>query len=88
MNKRKGQRRSGKDRRKNSDRRNGLDRRRNGFKALAENDILFNTKEACEYLQVSRPTFLNLIKEGKIKAKKIGRGWKVFKSDLDFFLRC
>jgi len=88
MNKRKGQRRSGKDRRKNSDRRNGLDRRRNGFVALAENDILFNTKEACTYLQVSRPTFLNYIATGMIKAKKIGRGWKVFKSELDYFLRC
>jgi len=29
-----------------------------------------------------------LIAEGKIKAKKIGRGWKVFKSELDYFLRC
>ena len=85
---RKRQRRSGKDRRKNFDRRNGFDRRLNGFIALAENDILFNTKEACEYLQISRPTFLKLIAEGKIKAKKIGRGWKVFKSELDYFLRC
>ena len=80
-------RRSGNDRRKNPDRRNGEDRRMNGSNNSNGNDVIFNTKEACWYLKISRPTFYKYIASGRIKAQKIGRGWKVFKSELDRFLR-
>ena len=81
-------RRSIKDRRKKSDRRNGSDRRLNGNGHSAEledangQDDILTTKEACEYLKVSRPTYLKCIADGKIKAKKVGRGWRALKSEL------
>lgn len=82
---------SGEDRRENSDRRSGFDRRAgvrpNGMEEENGNEIVFTTKQACDYLQISRPTYLKYIAAGKIKAKKIGRGWKTHKSELDRFLR-
>ena len=87
--KRKLQRRQDDDRRQKPDRRNGYDRRLNGngVPAAADDDAILNTKEACDYLKISRPTFLKYIAAGKIKAKKIGNGWRVFKADLDQIVR-
>ena len=87
--KRKLQRRQDDDRRQKPDRRNGHDRRLNGngVPAAVDDDAILNTKEACDYLKISRPTFLKYIAAGKIKAKKIGSGWKVFKTDLDQIVR-
>ena len=76
-----------KERRKNSDRRKNNNRRKNDIQMQAENNVILNTKEACNYLKVSRPTYLNLIYSGKIKARKIGNAWKVFKADLDRLVR-
>jgi excisionase family DNA binding protein len=82
---------NGEDRRKNSDRRSGSDRRAdappNGVEEENGSDIVFTTKQACDYLQISRPTYLKYIAAGQIKAIKIGRGWKTHKSELDRFLR-
>lgn len=75
------------ERRQTPDRRNGFDRRMYSVQDLENNNILFSTQEACFYLKVSRPTFLKYITTGKIKARKIGRGWKVFKDELDKFIR-
>jgi len=47
---------------------------------------VFNTSEACHYLRISRPTFLKLIASGKIRAQKLGKGWKVLDSELERFL--
>jgi excisionase family DNA binding protein len=84
------QRRSGQDRRKKPDRRNGFDRREgvylNGFDDIGQ-DIVYTTKEACEYLKISRPTYLKYIAQGRIKAIKVGRGWRTLKTELDRFLR-
>jgi excisionase family DNA binding protein len=84
------QRRSGQDRRKKPDRRDGFDRREgvylNGFDENGQ-DIVYTTKEACEYLKISRPTFLKYIAQGRIKAIKVGRGWRTLKTELDRFLR-
>ena len=80
-------RRQGSDHRKKPDRRNGFDRRLNSGPALLDEDLILNTKAACLYLKISRPTFLKYIAAGKIKAQKIGNGWKVFKSELDRFVR-
>ena len=76
-----------KDRRKNPDRRNGYDRRTIRVTESSDNNIILNTQEACQYLKISRPTFLKYITSGKIKAQKIGRGWRVFKNELDRFIR-
>jgi excisionase family DNA binding protein len=85
--KRKLQRRRDDDRRQSPDRRNGLDRRLNGVQTPVDDRAILNTREACSYLKISRPTFLKYIAAGKIKAQKIGNGWKVFKADLDRFVR-
>lgn len=47
---------------------------------------VFNTGEACRYLRISRPTFFKLVAAGKIRAQKIGKGWKVFETELERFL--
>jgi excisionase family DNA binding protein len=73
-----------KDRRKTPDRRlNGYDRRTDA----GGNGIILNTQEACLYLKLSRPTYFKYITTGKIKAQKIGRGWRVFRDELDRFIR-
>lgn len=86
---RKFQRRQEDDRRQNPDRRNGYDRRLNGngVQPAVDDGAILNTKEACKYLKISRPTFLKYIAAGKIKAQKIGNGWKVLKADLDRIVR-
>jgi len=52
----------------------------NGFTVLT-------TREACDYLRISRPTYLKYIYAGKIRGAKAGKGWKVLKSELDRFLK-
>lgn len=49
------------------------------------NEVL-TTKEACEYLRISRPTCLKLIYSNEIKARKIGKGWKVLRCELQAYL--
>ena len=52
-----------------------------------ENDVVLTTKEATQYLKISRPTLLKYIRFGKIRATKAGSGWRVHKSELYRFLR-
>ena len=47
---------------------------------------VLTTKEACQFLRISRPTFLKLIYTNQIPAKKVGKGWKVLRSELKAFL--
>jgi excisionase family DNA binding protein len=47
---------------------------------------ILTTKEAMEYLRITRPTFFKLIKEGKLKASKVGHNYRIRKIDLDNFL--
>jgi len=82
--KRRLKRRSDDDRRQILDRRSGLDRRSS---TPMDEDLIFTTQVACDYLKISRPTFLNYISAGKIKAQKIGKGWKVFRAELDSFAK-
>ena len=51
-----------------------------------ENSVLV-TREACDYLRISRPTYIKYLTAGSIKGTKAGKGWKVLKSELDRFLR-
>jgi excisionase family DNA binding protein len=50
-------------------------------------DIVLTTQEACDYLRISRPTYLKYLYMGRIKGTKAGKGWKVLKSELDRFLK-
>jgi len=53
---------------------------------MTQEEVL-TTKEACKYLRISRPTFLNLVHTNQIRAKKVGKGWKVLKSELIAYLK-
>ena len=55
--------------------------------STASKDIVFTTDEAREYLRISRPTFLKYVHQGRIKAIKVGRGWRILQSELNQFLR-
>jgi len=55
--------------------------------ALVEQDVVLTTREAIEYLRISKPTFLKYIHLGKINAVKAGNGWRVHKSELHRFLK-
>lgn len=49
------------------------------------NDIL-NLNETADYLRVSKQTVYNMIKDGRIKAYKLGREWKILRSDIVAYL--
>jgi excisionase family DNA binding protein len=68
------------------DRRISVDRRRSGISPMNIVKRVLDTGEACRYLRISRPTFLKCIAAGKIRAKKIGRGWKVLETELERYL--
>lgn len=59
---------------------------RNYRSAISTLPPVINTREACHYLRISRPTFLKLIAAGKIRAQKLGKGWKVLDTELERFL--
>ena len=48
-------------------------------------DIL-TLKETAEYLRVSEQTVYNMIKDRRIKAYKVGREWRFFRSDIMEYL--
>jgi excisionase family DNA binding protein len=50
-------------------------------------DRVFNVEQACKYLQTTRITLYKLINEGKIPAAKVGRSWRILKSEIDKYLR-
>ncbi len=51
-----------------------------------ENAVLI-TREACDYLRISRPTYVKYLQTGRIKGTKAGKGWRVLKSELERFLK-
>ena len=54
---------------------------------LIEKDTVLTTKEAIQYLRISKPTYLKYIRLGRIKAVKAGNGWRVHLSELHRFLK-
>ena len=53
---------------------------------VMDNDGVLTTKEATNYLKISKATYLKYIRLGRIKAVKAGRGWKVHRYELHRFL--
>ena len=49
-------------------------------------DRVLTTEESCQYLRITKPTFFKYIRNGRIKATKAGKGWRVLKSELIRFL--
>jgi excisionase family DNA binding protein len=54
---------------------------------LTKKNSVLTTGEAIKILKISRPTFLKCIRDGKIKAIKVGNGWRVLHSELIRFLK-
>jgi excisionase family DNA binding protein len=54
---------------------------------MTEVDDLIPVPEAARLAEVSRNTMLLAAKHGAIKAKQIGRGWFVYKSDIERWKR-
>ena len=50
-------------------------------------NVVLTTREACDYLRISRPTYLKYLYVGRIRGAKVGKGWKVLKTELDRFLK-
>lgn len=48
-------------------------------------DIL-NLDETAEYLRVSNQTIYNMIRDGRIKAYKVGREWRFLRADIMSYL--
>jgi len=49
-----------------------------------EMKVAFNLKEASQYIGVSTPTLLNIVRSGEIPSKKVGkRRWLISKAVLD-----
>lgn len=47
---------------------------------------ILTVNQVAEYLQLSEMTTYKLVQEGKLPAFKIGRHWRVKKSDLDVYI--
>ncbi len=54
---------------------------------LVEKDVVLTTKEAIEYLKISKTGFLKYIRLGRIRATKAGNGWRIHRSELYRFLK-
>lgn len=52
---------------------------------MSENEIM-TVSEVAEYFKISEVTTYKLVQEGKIPAFKIGRHWRVKRSDLTEFI--
>lgn len=55
--------------------------------SFMDKDLVLTTREAIQYLKISKPTFLKYIHLGKIKAVKAGNGWRGHQSELHRFLK-
>ena len=51
-----------------------------------KNKAVFNLKEAAEYLGISAPTLVGLLKSGEIPSRRAGQRWLISKTALDEWL--
>lgn len=56
------------------------------FINMSQQEEILTTREVMQYLKITRPTVFKLIKEGKLKASKVGRDYRFLKSEIDRFL--
>ena len=52
-----------------------------------ENNNILTATEAAKYLKVTKKTLLKLIKEGKIRALRVGKVYRIIKEELKQDLR-
>lgn len=53
---------------------------------MAETMKVYTLEELVEILKVTKRTLYNYIKEGRLKAVKMGKYWRVTQNQLDSFL--
>lgn len=53
---------------------------------MTEDIKIYTLKEVEDILKVTQRTLYNYIKEGKLKASKVGREWRVRHQDLEDFI--
>ena len=53
---------------------------------MVEEKRVYTIEEVVEMLQVTRRTVYNYIKEGKLKAVKVGKYWRITNKALEEFL--
>ena len=46
-------------------------------------DEILTVREVAEYLKLSRTTIWRWCLEGKLKAFKVGRGWRIHRSEIE-----
>ena len=51
------------------------------------NNEFYTVEQVAELLQVHWQTILNYIKNGRLKAIKLGKGYRIEKGDLEVFLK-
>jgi general secretion pathway protein A len=61
--------------------------RPDGNGALASSSRPWTAEEAAAYLRVSVPGVRRLFKSGQIAARRMGRGWRVHREELDRYVR-
>ena len=59
---------------------------RGEYKAMAETMKVYTLEELVDLLKVTKRTLYTYIKEGKLKAVKMGKYWRVTQKQLDAFL--
>lgn len=57
----------------------------NANERIPENEVL-NVKETADLLRVSVQSVYNMIKDGRLKAVKVGREWRFMRKDLESIL--
>lgn len=62
-----------------------IDKLVHAFEDKPSGDIL-NLDETAEFLRVSNQTVYNMIRDGRIKAHKVGREWRFLRGDLVAYL--
>ena len=50
-------------------------------------DTVLTTKEATRYLKTTKQTLLQMVHDGKVKANKVGKGYRFLQEELDKYLR-
>ncbi len=46
-------------------------------------DEILTVQEVAQYLKLSRPTVWRWCQEGKLSAFKVGRGWRIHRSEME-----
>lgn len=53
---------------------------------MRQKDIVMSPSEVAKYLRVNFQTVYRALREGKLPGCKVGRQWRIKKSDLDQYL--